>query len=574
MNLFEIYTKEIKNKIIKNRSTFNIQGINDIENIIIENPPEHFDYDLSSNAAMVLAKINNENPRLIAEKLKKIFIKELKDFSVIDIAGPGFLNFKINQNTWNKFIKSTLKNKNSFGSKKQNKKYNIEFVSANPTGPMHVGHCRGAVFGDVLSNLLKFNGNKVTKEFYINDYGNQIKNFVKSVLLRMRELKYREKFPSDDELYNGDYIIDIAKKILKKNKNINLDTFETSFSYIKKESLSYSLNSIKSDLNLLGVKHDNFFSEEKMIKNNSVQKIIKILKKKKFVVDGYLDPPKGEDLSNWNNNKKMIFKSSNFGDDTDRALQKNDGSWTYFANDIGYHSIKISKKYDVLINVLGADHIGYIKRISAAVKAISNNNINLICKVCQLVKFLKNGEPFKMSKRSGDFFPLNKLLSEVNKDSIRFMMLYRSNDVELDFDFNKVLEKNKENPVYYVQYCYARINSIFRSLKKIKAIKSEINLKSYHLNEFELKLLRKIIEWPKIIDVSLTKLEPHRIPFYLYQLSTIFHSYWSKGNEDVNFKFIKDGKINSVATLKIFEMISVILENGMFILGVSLPKKM
>ncbi len=574
MNLFEIYKKKIINKILKNKKIFNIKDKYDIESIIVENPPEHFDYDLSSNAALVLAKKNNENPRNTAEKLKKILIKELKDFSAIDIAGPGFINFKFSLNIWDKFIKSVLKNKKNFGSKKQNKKYNIEFVSANPTGPMHVGHCRGAVFGDVLSNLLQFNGNKVTKEFYINDYGNQIKNFVRSVFLRMRELKYNEKFPSDDELYNGDYIIDIAKNISKKIKNIDLDNFETSFSSLKKESLSFSLNSIKSDLNLLGVKHDHFFSETKMINNDSVSKIINKLKKNNFVVDGYLDPPKGEDASKWKKNKRLIFKSSNFGDDTDRALQKNDGSWTYFANDIGYHSIKISKKYDVLINVLGADHIGYIKRISAAVKAISSNNINLICKVCQLVKFLKNGEPFKMSKRSGDFFPLNKLLSEVNKDSIRFMMLYRSNDVELDFDFNKVLEKNKENPVYYVQYCYARINSIFRSLKNIKPKKKEVNLNSYSLNEFEIKLLRKIIEWPKIVDVASNKLEPHRIPFYLYQLSTIFHSYWSKGNEDANFKFIKNGKMNSIISVKIFEMISNILENGMFILGVSLPKKM
>ncbi len=574
MNLFEIYRKKIINKILKNKKIFNIKNKYDIESIIVENPPEHFDYDLSSNAALVLAKKNNENPRNTAEKLKKILVKELKDFSVIDIAGPGFLNFKFSLNIWNKFIKSVLKNKKNFGSKKQNKKYNIEFVSANPTGPMHVGHCRGAVFGDVLSNLLQFNGNKVTKEFYINDYGNQIKNFVRSVFLRMRELKYNEKFPSDDELYNGDYILDIAKNISKKIKNIDLDNFESSFSSLKKESLSFSLNSIKSDLNLLGIKHDHFFSETKMINNDSVSKIINKLKKNNFVVDGYLDPPKGEDTSKWKKNKRLIFKSSNFGDDTDRALQKNDGSWTYFANDIGYHSIKISKKYDVLINVLGADHIGYIKRISAAVKAISSNNINLICKVCQLVKFLKNGEPFKMSKRSGDFFPLNKLLSEVNKDSIRFMMLYRSNDVELDFDFNKVLEKNKENPVYYVQYCYARINSIFRSLKNNKTKKKEVNLNSYRLNEFEIKLLRKIIEWPKIVDVASNKLEPHRIPFYLYQLSTIFHSYWSKGNEDANFKFIKNGKMNSIISVKIFEMISNILENGMSILGVSLPKKM
>ncbi len=574
MNLFEFYTEVIKNKIIKHSDDFNLTDKIDLKNIIVENPPEQFNYDLSSNAALVMAKLINENPRKIAEKLKKILQKEIKDFSNIDIAGPGFLNFQISIKTWNKIIASIIKEKKKYGSKKKNKKYNIEFVSANPTGPMHVGHCRGAVFGDVLSNLLMFNGNKVIKEFYINDYGNQIQSFVKSVYLRIKEIKNNEPFPIDSNLYSGDYIKDIAKNILKRSKKVNLNSFEKSFNYLKSEALKQSLISIKSDLKLLGVKHDHFFSESKMVKDKSVEKIINMLKKNNFVVNGYLEPPKGEDLTNWKKSKRLIFKSTNFGDDTDRALQKNDGAWTYFANDIGYHSVKISKNYNTLINILGADHIGYIKRISAAVKAISDNKVNLICKVCQLVKFVKNGEPFKMSKRSGDFFPLNKLLSEVNKDSIRFMMLFRSNDVELDFDFKKVLEKNKDNPVFYVQYCYARINSIFRSLKtkKNKRIKFKNNYNQ--INSFELKLLRKIIEWPKIINVASNKLEPHRIPFYLYELSTIFHSYWSKGNEDPSFKFIKNGKMSNIFSLKIFEIISIILENGMFILGVSLPKKM
>ena len=574
MNLFETYTELIKNKIIKYSDNFDLTDNTDLKNIIVENPPEHFNYDLSSNAALVLAKIINDNPRKIAEKLKKILQNEIKDFSNIDIAGPGFLNFQISIKTWNKIIASIIKKKKKYGSKKKNKKYNIEFVSANPTGPMHVGHCRGAVFGDVLSNLLMFNGNKVIKEFYINDYGNQIQSFVKSVYLRIKEIKYNEPFPIDSNLYSGDYIKDIAKNILKRSKKVNFNSFEKSFNYLKSEALKQSLISIKTDLKLLGVKHDHFFSESKMVKDKSVEKIIKMLKKNNFVVNGYLEPPKGEDLTNWKKSKRLIFKSTNFGDDADRALQKNDGAWTYFANDIGYHSVKISKNYNTLINILGADHIGYIKRISAAVKAISDNKVNLICKVCQLVKFVKNGEPFKMSKRSGDFFPLNKLLSEVNKDSIRFMMLFRSNDVELDFDFKKVLEKNKDNPVFYVQYCYARINSIFRSLKTKKNKKNKFKNNDYQINSFELKLLRKIIEWPKIINVASNKLEPHRIPFYLYELSTIFHSYWSKGNEDPNFKFIKNGKISNIFTLKIFEIISIILENGMFILGVSLPKKM
>ena len=574
MNLFDLYTNKIKKKIIKNKSIFNLKNQNDIKNIVVETPPDKFNFDLSSNAAMILAKNINKNPRVIAEQLKEILFKEIKDFSSIEIAGPGFLNFKINNNTWQKTIDSILKSNKSYGSNKFKKSFNIEFVSANPTGPMHVGHCRGAVFGDVLSNLLIFNGGKVTKEFYINDYGNQIENFVKSVYLRIREIKFKENFPDNKSLYNGEYIKDIANAVLNKLKKIKFDSYEKDFEILKKESLNYSLNLIKSDLKLLGVKHDLFFSETKMVKNKSVDKIIKILKKNNFVFEGFLEAPRGDDSSSWKKTKRLIFKSSSFGDDTDRALQKNDGTWTYFANDIGYHSTKLNKKYDSLINILGADHIGYIKRISAAVSAMSNNKINLTCKVCQLVKFLKNGEPFKMSKRSGDFFPLNKLLKEVNKDSIRFMMLYRSNDVELEFDFKKVLEKNKDNPVFYVQYCYARINSIFRTLKINPSKKTSLSSVDFKINNFEQKLLKKIIEWPKVVQVASNKKEPHRIPFYLYELSTLFHSYWSKGNEDSNYKFIKNGNIANKVTLKIFQIISIILENGMFILGVSLPKKM
>ena len=574
MNLFDLYANKIKKKIIKNKSIFNLKNQNEIRNIVVETPPDKFNFDLSSNAAMILAKNVNKNPRVIAEKLKEILLKEIKDFSLIEIAGPGFLNFKISNNTWQKTINSILKSNKNYGSNKQKQSFNIEFVSANPTGPMHVGHCRGAVFGDVLSNLLTFNGGKVTKEFYINDYGNQIENFVRSVYLRIREIKFKENFPDDKNLYQGEYIKDIAKAVLNKLKKIKFNSFEKVFEILKKESLNYSLNLIKSDLKLLGVKHDLFFSETKMVKNKSVDKIIKILKKNNFVFEGFLEAPRGDDSSSWKKTKRLIFKSSIFGDDTDRALQKNDGTWTYFANDIGYHSTKINKKYDSLINVLGADHIGYIKRISAAVSAMSNNKINLTCKVCQLVKFLKNGEPFKMSKRSGDFFPLNKLLKEVNKDSIRFMMLYRSNDVELEFDFKKVLEKNKDNPVFYVQYCYARINSIFRTLKIDPSKKTSLSSVDFKINNFEEKLLKKIIEWPKVVDVASNKKEPHRIPFYLYELSTLFHSYWSKGNEDPNYKFIKNGNISNKVTLKIFQIISIILENGMFILGVSLPRKM
>ena len=574
MNHFKIYLQQVKNKLIKNIKEIVFDSISDLDDVILENPPEKFDYDLSTNAAMVLAKKSNTNPRVLAEKIKILLDKEIKDFSKIDIAGPGFINIKLSNKAWLKIIDDIAIQKKKFGSIRKSKKYNIEFVSANPTGPMHVGHCRGAVFGDVLSNLLKFSGNKVTKEFYINDYGKQIENFTKSVFYRIREISYNEKFPTEKDLYPGDYIIDIAKIILKKNRKLNFNDFNKSYKVLKNQSLKYSMNLIKTDLKKLGISHDYFFSETKLIDKNLVKKTIDRLKKDKFVEDGFLEPPKGEEIINWKKNKKLIFKSTLFGDDLDRALQKNDGSWTYFANDVAYHSTKVKRNFDYLINVLGADHTGYIKRITAAVSALSKNKTLLICKVCQLVKLFKNGEPYKMSKRSGEFISVSDLLKEVNKDSIRFMMLSRSNDVELDFDFNKVLEMNKENPVFYVQYSYARINSLFNLLKIKNNKKININEKNFTPNQYDIKLLRKIIEWPKVVEISSIKYEPHRITFYLYELSTIFHSYWSKGNEDPNFKFVKNGKIRSFLTLKIFQLIVQILENSMSILGVSLPKKM
>ncbi len=574
MNFFNIYLEKIKKTVIKNKKKLDIKELQILNKITVESPPEKFDCDFSTNISLVLGKSLKQDPRKLADKIKDILIDEIKHFSSIEIAGPGFLNIKLSNDAWLFIMSNIEKNKKTFGSNNKNNKYNIEFVSANPTGPLHIGHCRGAIFGDVLSNLLKFNGNKVTKEFYVNDYGKQMEDFSKSIFFRLKEIKYKVNFPNDSSLYPGEYIIEISKKILKNKPNINLDDFDKIKNNLKRQGLKYSMELIKSDLKDLGISHDIFFSETTLVKQKSVEKVIKTLKKNKLIQEGYLQPPKGEDNKNWKKLKRLIFKSSLFGDDSDRALTKNDNTWTYFANDLAYHSNKVSRKYDFLINILGADHAGYIKRISAAVNALSKKNNILTCKVCQLVKLIKNGEPYKMSKRKGDFITIKDVLNEVGRDSLRFMMLSRGNDIELDFDFNKVLEKNKENPVFYVQYCYARINSLYTSINikpnKIKKIqKSE-----FSPNDYEYKLLRKIIEWPKVVDSSAKKLEPHRIPFFLYELATIFHSYWSKGNEDPEFKFIVSGKIKNELTFKIFQLITIILTNAMFILGVSLPKKM
>ena len=574
MNIFEIYLNKIQDLILVNSKILKIENNISFLGTLVETPPQKINFDLSSNIALVLAKKTKQSPIILAETLKKIMLDNLDDFSEISVAKPGFINFRFSTKTYQKLIINILKISNKYGSNNKNESYNIEFVSANPTGPMHIGHSRGAVFGDVLANLLMFNGNKVVKEYYINDYGNQITNFAESVFYRLREIKFKEKFPIKENLYPGDYVIDIANNILKDFKNIDLSDFKKNLEIITKESLKHSMSLIKSDLRALGISHDNFVSEKSLVEKNLVEKSIQILKRKKFVEDGYLNPPKGEENKDWKKTKRLIFKSTLFEDDTDRALQKDDGNWTYFANDIAYHSDKIDRNYNYLINILGADHTGYIKRITAAVKALSDNKTILICKVCQLVKLFKSGKPYKMSKRAGDFISVKDLLDQVDKDSIRFMMLNRSSDVELDFDFDKVLEKTRENPIFYVQYCYARISSLFRILKLDINSKFEIDEKNFNLNEHELNLFRKVIDWPKVIETASSKFEPHRIPFYLYELATLFHSYWSKGNEDEKYKFLYNEKIKNINTLLIIKIVGLTIENGMKILGVNLPTKM
>ena len=573
MNIFSNIKKEILEIVEKNKKKLKINNNIPTENIQVELAPIKFDCDLSTNLAMILAKTQKKNPLSLASDLKELLLSEIKEFEKIDIAGSGFLNITLKNSSVLNTIEKILSDKKNYGSYKSNKNINIEFVSANPTGPLHVGHCRGAILGDVIANLLLFNKNKVTKEYYVNDYGNQINNFVKSIYLRIRELKYGESFKLEKDLYPGDYIIDIAKHIIDKTKK-EFKNYNQSFDIIRLHSLDYSLKEIKKDLKELGISHDIYISENELVKRRLVEKSVEDLKKNKLIVEGYLNPPKGEEKKNWKKTKRLIFKSSLFGDDQDRALQKDDGSWTYFANDLAYHNDKILRKFDILINILGADHTGYIKRISAAVRAISNDKTNLFCKVSQLVKLFKDGKPFKMSKRAGEFITLKDLQKEVSKDSIRFMMLNRSNDMELDFDFNKIIEKTKDNPVFYVQYAKARINSIFRTIKKDINFKVKIDAKNFQLNSFEKKIVRKVLEWPNIIEVASKRYEPHRLTFYLYELSTLFHTFWSKGNEDEKFKIIKNNNNYENSSIIILQLLATVINNGMKILGVSLPDKM
>jgi len=576
MNLLSTYHEKIEN-LLKDLNKKNIILIpNNLKSLSIELPPKNQKGDIACNAAMLLSKINKNNPTAIAQLLKKHFVDNFEEVDSIEVANPGFINITFKIEFWRDYLSQILKLKNSYGINKNiKKKYLVEFVSANPTGPLHVGHCRGAILGDVLSNLLIFNGHQVTKEYYVNDYGSQIKNFVKSVYFRILEILNKKKFPNDKDLYPGDYIINIAENIIKSNCIKNFDNFDKIFHKLESESIKFAMEIIKNDLSLLDIKHDNFIYESHLVKKEIVFKTVNKLKKLNYIYEGRLSAPKGEDTTKWKSRNQILFKSTSFGDDVDRALQKEDQTWTYFAGDIGYHEHKILRKFDELVNILGADHAGYIKRITSAVKALSNNKISLHCKVSQLVKLFKNNKPFKMSKRKGDYITVADLIKEVGKDSVRFMMLSRSNDVELDFDFQKVTEKSKDNPVFYVQYAYARISSIFRNLNLKMDKNIEMKDKDFLLNNHEIEILKKIAEWPRCVEISTFKLEPHIIPTYLYELCNLFHSYWNLGNQNKEFRFINEDNNNiNKSRILLLQSLATVISNGMKILGVSTPNSM
>ena len=577
MNIFEEYLDNIKKILLDLSKKGSLILPSTLDGITAEIPPSKFDSDISTNVAMILSKLNNKSPTDLANILSEEIKKKDKLIDEISVVKPGFINIKFKPIFWTNFVKEIIQNSKSFGiNNKENKKnYLIEFVSANPTGPLHVGHCRGAILGDVISNVLLFNKHKVTKEYYVNDYGNQIINFTKSVYFRIREIIFGEPFPiNNKDLYPGDYLIDFAQNILKSNKNLDFGTFEKNFKRLTTLSIEEALKLIKKNLNSLGINHDNFVSEEKLVKNQEVEKVIDILIKNKFVYKGKIKAPAGEDNNRWIEREQLLFRSTEFGDDKDRALQKSDGSWTYFASDVAYHKNKLDRKYDQMINILGADHAGYIKRISSSVEALSNSKDKLTCKVSQLVKLIKNKKPFKMSKRKGDYITVDDLINEVGKDATRFIMLNRSSDVELEFDFDNVIEKSKENPLYYVQYCYARISSVFRHINK--DLKSDLKIDDYdfEFSEEEIKILKKISEWPKCIDASSHKLEPHRIPTYLYELASIFHSYWNLGKDNPEKRFINDQKKITDDKLVLLKALSNVVKSGMDIVGVSVPEKM
>ena len=573
MNIFINYKIKLTNffKTLEVKNIIKLPEKFDIFSVEIPKIKTHGDF--STNAPMIFAKENNHNPVDLANIIKKELDGKFMEIIKIEVAKPGFLNFFFNKNFWYDFLKSTDIN---FGKNKnlESKHILIEYVSANPTGPLHVGHCRGAVFGDILANLLSFVGNKVVKEYYINDYGNQINQFVKSVYFRILEIKDNFLFPDDQDLYPGDYVIDIAKNILKRNKLSNFGNYDLIFNDLKNLCIEEAMNLIKDDLKKLGIVHDNFVSENYIVNQKLVERALDILKKKNYVYEGILEKPKGNEVDDWEPRKQILFKSTKFGDDTDRALKKSDGSWTYFANDVAYHLNKIERKFDLLINVLGADHAGYLKRQSSCVSALSENKQKIVSKVCQLVKLFKSGNQLKMSKRAGDFITASDLINEVGKDSVRFMMIYRSNDSQLDFDFDLVTDHSKENPVFYVQYAHARICSLFRKNKFEIINEKKINL-DFLNQEIEIDIIKKIAEWPKCLELSAYHLEPHRVPFYLYELASLFHTYWNSGNENDNLKILNENQLElQSARLFLIKKIQLVLKSGLDILNVTAPVEM
>ncbi len=567
MNLFEYYKNtfmSLIDYIDLNQETKN--------KISVEIPKQSLHGDISFNAPLIIGSFIKKNPINLAEEIKNLILKYNDDFEKIEVAKPGFINLKFKKKTILNFL---FKIDNNFGFLKDinYKKINIEFVSANPTGPLHIGHCRGAVYGDVLSNFLKYCGHEVTKEYYINDYGNQIILFVKSIYFRILELLEQKKFPENKGLYPGEYIVEIAKDILKKIKFENLKNFDELSPILIKNGIKIAINSIKNDLKKLGIEHDTFVSESNIVKNNLIIKAIKVLKLKGDIYEGILPKPKG-DISDWEPRKQLLFKSTNYGDDIDRALQKSNKSWTYFANDIAYHYHKLNRDFDHYINILGADHTGYIKRLCAAVNAL-NSEKKFEIKISQIVKLFKSGKPYRMSKRAGDFILLKDLLNVVGKDEVRFMMVFRSSQSPLDFDFDVITDRSKENPIFYVQYACARLHSLFKKTNfKIEVSIDDVNLNLLR-DDKEINLIKKILEWPRIVNLCHKNYEVHHIPYYLYELSSEFHSFWNAGKQNESLKIIEHSNQDiTKSRLFMLQKLFLVLKNGLNILGVKISKEM
>ena len=570
MNLFSDIRSLVLSslEILKNSGTLP-EGLN-FSNVTVEPPRDSLHGDMSTNAAMVLAKPAGVNPRVIAETLAELLMLDERVVSA-DVAGPGFLNLRLTPEFWTSVIPVALAAGTNFGRSDigEGLKVNVEYVSANPTGPLHVGHTRGAVFGDALASLLDFAGFDVTREYYINDGGAQVDVLARSAYLRYLEANGQE-VEFVDGTYPGDYLVDVGLALKDKYGDSLVGKPEgTWLADLRLFATEKMMDLIRADLGLLGIQMDVFFSEKSLYGTGLIESALADLDAKGLIYQGVLEPPKGKKPDDWEPREQTLFRSTEHGDDVDRPVAKSDGAWTYFAPDIAYHFDKVQRGFDQLIDIFGADHGGYVKRMKAAVSALSNAQVSLDIKLTQLVKLYKDGEPFKMSKRAGTFVTLRDLVEQVGPDVTRFVMLTRKNDAPLDFDFAKVQEQSKDNPVFYVQYAHARISSVLRKTSAVGIVSSNDDLKSLrHMGE--MTLVKKLAEWPRLLELAAKHNEPHRIAFYLYELAGDFHALWNIGKDAPETRFFQeDNPTLSAEKVALISAVKVTLAAGLGILGVT-----
>ena len=547
--------------------------------VTVEPPRDAAHGDMATNAAMVLAKPAKMNPRAIADALSAKLLNDPR-IDLAEVAGPGFLNLRLDARVWQGVVKAVLTDptygKSTLGA---NQKMMVEYVSANPTGPLHVGHTRGAVFGDALASLLDYAGYNVTREYYINDGGAQVDVLARSVYLRYQEA-HDLSVDWPEGSYPGDYLIEVGEELKAQVGDKYLESPEEDWlQEVRLFGTEKMMDLIRADLAQLGVVMDNFYSEKSLYGTGLIEKAISELDAKGLIYRGTLEPPKGKLPDDWEPREQTLFRSTAHGDDVDRPVQKSDGAWTYFAPDIAYHYDKVQRGFDQLIDVFGADHGGYVKRMKAAVSALSDGKVPLDVKLTQLVKLYKNGEPFKMSKRAGTFVTLRDVVDAVGKDVTRFHMLTRKNDAPLDFDFDKVTERSKDNPVFYVQYAHARVKSVMRKAVEAGVDVSDTALAGADLtkasHEAELAVAKKLAEWPRLVEIAAKGHEPHRIAFYLYDLASDLHGLWNRGNDDLSLRFLQDGDNDTTqAKIALIRAVSVVIAAGLGILGVTPAEEM
>lgn len=555
------------------------EGLN-LAPITVEPPRDPLHGDMATNAAMVLAKPAGQKPRDIADALVAKLAADDR-ITTAEVAGPGFINLRLDGAVWQDVAKAVLDQGAAYGRSDMGagQKVNVEYVSANPTGPLHVGHTRGAVFGDALASLLQFAGYDVTREYYINDGGAQVDVLARSVYLRYLEAHGRD-VEFADGTYPGDYLVPVGEALKNMVGDEYVDQPEDVWlEKVRTFATDQMMDLIREDLARLNVTMDHFFSEKSLYGTGRIEAAIDDLKGKGLIYRGTLEPPKGKLPEDWEPREQTLFKSTDYGDDVDRPIMKSDGSWTYFAPDIAYHYDKLTRGFDALIDVFGADHGGYVKRMKAAVAALSEAKVPVDIKLCQLVKLYKNGEPFKMSKRAGTFVTLRDVVDEVGSDVTRFVMLTRKNDAPLDFDFEKVQEQSKDNPVFYVQYAHARVHSVLRKAKEAGIDVSIPTLAAADLSnlshEAEVNVAKKLAEWPRLAEIAARTHEPHRVAFYLYELASDFHSLWNRGNDEVSLRFLQDGDAaTSQAKIALAQAVAVVISAGLGILGVKPAEEM